>query len=105
MDLIKQKWLTALGEPTFKSSENKFDFIHVDELAKQISMCVIQDKVLGIINVCSGNPVSLAEQIEWYIKHNNLPIKLDYGKFPNRLGESPCIYGDNTKIKKILGGE
>lgn len=89
----------------FTTGENKFDFIHVDELAKQISMCVIQDKVLGIINVCSGNPVSLAEQIEWYIKHNNLPIKLDYGKFPNRLGESPCIYGDNTKIKKILGGE
>ena len=27
MDLIKQKWLTALGEPSFKSSENKFDFI------------------------------------------------------------------------------
>ena len=89
----------------FTTGENKFDFIHVDELAKQISMCVIQDKVLGIINVCSGNPVSLAEQIEWYIKHNNLPIKLDYGKFPNRPGESPCIYGNNKKIKKILGGE
>ena len=86
----------------FTTGENKFDFIHVDELAKQISMCVIQNKVLGIINVCSGNPVSLAEQIEWYIKYNNLPIKLDYGKFPNRPGESPCIYGDNTKIKEVI---
>lgn len=89
----------------FTTGKNKYDFIHVDELAKQIASCVTQDKVLGIINVCSGNPISLAEQVEWYIKHNNLPIKLDYGKYPDRAYDSPCIYGDNTKIKEILRGE
>lgn len=87
----------------FTTGKNKYDFIHVDELAKQISLCVMQDRVLGIINVCSGKPVSLAEQIEWYIKHNHLPIKLDYGKYPDRPYDSPCIYGDNKKIKNIQG--
>ena len=89
----------------FTTGKNKFDFIHVDELAKQISMCVMQNKVNGIINVCSGKPISLAEQIEWYISYNNLPIKLDYGKYPDRPYDSPCVYGDNKKISKILGGE
>ena len=89
----------------FTTGKNKFDFIHVDELAKQISMCVMQNKVNGIINVCSGKSISLAEQIEWYIRYNNLPIKLDYGKYPDRLYDSPCVYGDNKKINKILGGE
>ena len=89
----------------FTTGKNKYDFIHVDELARQISLTVMQDKVLGVINVCSGNPVSLAEQIEWYISHNNLPIKLDYGKFPDRPYDSPCVYGDNKKIKEILGGK
>ena len=89
----------------FTTGKNKFDFIHVDDLAKQISSVVMQDKVLGIINVCSGNPVSLADQIEWYIKYNNLPIKLDYGKYPDRPYDSPCIYGDSKKIKEILKGE
>lgn len=86
----------------FTTGKNKYDFIYVEELAKQISLSVMQDKVLGIINVCSGKPISLAEQIEWYISKNNLPIKLDYGKYPDRPYDSPCIYGDNQKIQVIL---
>lgn len=86
----------------FTMGKNKYDFIHVDELAKQIALSVMQDKVLGIINVCSGKPVSLAEQVEWYIEKNHLPIKLDYGRYPDRPYDSPCVYGDDTKIKKIM---
>ena len=87
----------------FTTGKNKYDFININDLTNQITACVIQDKILGIINVCSGKPVSLAEQIEWYISYNNLPIKLDYGKYPDRPYDSPCIYGDNKKIKEIMG--
>ena len=86
----------------FTTGKNKYDFIHIDELAKQIAMCSLQDKVLGIINCCSGKPVSLAEQIEWYRAHNKLPISLEYGKYPDRPYDSPCVYGDNEKIRKII---
>ena len=92
------------GKKTFPFTlgKNKYDFIHIDNLAKQISMCALQDKVLGVINCCSGKPVSLAEQIEWYISHNNLSITLEYGKYPDRPYDSPCVYGDNSKILKIV---
>lgn len=86
----------------FTTGKNKYDFIHVDELARQIALASTQDDVLGIINVCSGKPIYLAEQVEWYIQTNNLPIKLEYGMFPDRPYDSPCVYGDNTKINKIL---
>lgn len=86
----------------FTTGKNKYDFIHIDELAKQISACTMQNDILGIINCCSGKPVSLAEQIEWYISYNKLPIKLDYGKYPDRPYDSPCVYGDNKKILKVL---
>ena len=86
----------------FTSGKNKYDFIHVDELARQIASVVVQNEVNGVINVCSGKPVSLAEQVEWYIAHNKLPIKLDYNKYPDRPYDSPCIYGDVTKIERIL---
>lgn len=85
----------------FTTGKNKYDFIHIDELVNQIVMAITQDKVLGIINCCSGEPVSLKDQIEWYISYNNLPIKLDYGKYPDRPYDSPCVYGNNTKIKQI----
>ena len=86
----------------FTSGKNQYDFIRDEDLAKCISLCIMQDEVLGIINVCSGKPVSLADQIEWYIKANSLPIKLDYGKYPDRPYDSPCIYGDDAKLRKII---
>ena len=86
----------------FTSGKNKYDFIHINDLVNQICFATMQDKVLGIINCCSGKPVSLAEQIEWYIKKNNLNITLDYNTYPDRPYDSPCIYGDDSKIRKIL---
>ena len=86
----------------FTSGKNKFDFISIDEITKQICAVITQNDENGIINCCSGVPVSLAEEIEDFIKINRLKIKLDYGKFPDRAYDSPCIYGDNTKINKIL---
>ena len=79
-----------------------YDFITVDELAKMISMASTQEKIVGIINCCSGNPVSLADRVEQYIKEHHLRIKLDYGKYPDRSYDSPIIYGDATKINEIL---
>jgi len=86
----------------FTTGKTKYDFITVDELAKMIASTSTQVEVTGIINCCSGNPVSLAERVERYIRENNLRIKLDYGKFPDRPYDSPIIYGDAAKIKKIL---
>lgn len=86
----------------FTTGKNMYDFISVDELAKQISLCILQKDINGIINCCSGKPITLAEQIEWYIKSNNLNIALEYGKFPDRAYDSPCVYGDDSKIKRII---
>lgn len=86
----------------FTTGKNKFDFISDTELCNQIAAVITQDRINGIINVCSGVPVSLGEQIEWYIKEYNLNIKLDYGKFKERPTESPCIYGDNSRIMQIM---
>lgn len=86
----------------FTTGKAKYDFITVDELAYQIAAVASQTEITGIINVCSGKPISLAERVEQYIKENSLDIKLDYGAFPDRPYDSPIIYGDTTKIHKIL---
>ena len=86
----------------FTTGKNKYDFIQVDELADQISAVVMQLKVTGIINCCTGNPMSLADRVEQFIRDNKLDIKLEYGAFPDRPYDSPCEYGDATKIKLIM---
>lgn len=100
------KLLTAVeeGKKTFPftTGKNKYDFIKVDELAKLIGISVSQNRITGIINCCTGNPVSLAEQVEFFIKEHDLDIKLEYGAFPDRPYDSPCMYGDTSKINQIL---
>ena len=86
----------------FTSGKNKYDFISIDDLTTQISMAILQDKILGEINICSGVPISLADKVENFIKENDLDIVLKYGAYPDRTYDSPCVYGDNTKIKKIM---
>lgn len=97
----------AEGKQTFPftSGKNYYDFIHVDDLAKQIVAASLQDQKNGVINVCTGNPKTLAEQVEWYIKENQLPITLEYGKFPDRPYDSPGVWGDSSDIRQILAAE
>lgn len=86
----------------FVSGKNKYDFINVDELAKQIATASTQSEITGIINCCSGKPVSLADKVNEFIEKNHYSIRPDYGKFPERPYDSPAIWGDNTKINKIM---
>lgn len=87
----------------FVKGTNQFDFIDINDLAEMIAKSALQNEVVGIINVCSGEPTSLKDKAEEFIKEHNLKIKLKCGVFPSRKYDSPVIYGDNEKILKILG--
>lgn len=88
----------------FTTGKNQYDFIHVEKLAEQIAKASIQKKETGIINVCSGTPVSLGEKVEEFIKDHNYDIKLEYGVFPDRPYDSPAVWGDGKKISRIMKG-
>lgn len=92
------------GQKTFPftSGKNKFDFISVDVLAEQIAKTACQTEVKGIINCCTGKPVSLAEKVEEFIKENNFKIRPEYGAFPDRPYDSPGVWGDAEKINQIM---
>ena len=86
----------------FTSGKNLYDFISLEELAREISSVGLQKEVTGIINCCSGKPVSLAEQVESFIKEHGFKIRLEYGAYPDRAYDSPGIWGDAEKIKQIM---
>lgn len=86
----------------FTSGKNKYDFIHVEDLARLLAISVMQNRVNGIINCCKGEPISLADKVERFIQERNYKIKLEYGAFPDRAYDSPAIWGDNSKINKII---
>ena len=47
-------------------------------------------------------PEKLADRVERFIKENGYRIKLQYGAFPDRPYDSKAIWGNDTKIRKIM---
>lgn len=92
------------GKPTFpfNSGKNKYDFITVEELAKQIATVASQEEINGVVNCCTGNPVSLADKVEEFIEEHHFKIKPEYGAFPDRPYDSPGVWGDPEKINQIM---
>jgi nucleoside-diphosphate-sugar epimerase len=86
----------------FTLGQNQYDFIDYPEFCAQVAAAVGQNKEQGIINICSGSPEKLADRVERFIKENNYDIQLQYGMFPDRPYDSKAIWGDNSKIEKIM---
>ena len=68
----------------------------------QVAAVVGQQKEQRIINICSGRPEKLADRVERFIKDNKYDIRLQYGAFPDRPYDSKAIWGDDTKIVRIM---
>lgn len=84
------------------SGRNKYDFIEINVLADQIAHVVMQTEVAGVINCCSGMPISLREKVEKFILERGYSIKPQYNAFPDRPYDSPEIWGNPEKIQEIL---
>lgn len=88
----------------FTMGQNQFDFIDYEDFCEQVARSIGQSNILGIINIGSGHPEKLADRVERFIKENNYKIKLKYGAFPDRPYDSKAVWGDGSKIERIMGG-
>lgn len=86
----------------FTMGLNQFDFIDYENFCEQVARAVSQNETTGVINICSGHPEKLADRVERFIKENNYKIKLKYGAFPDRPYDSKAVWGDDSKIQRIL---
>jgi dTDP-6-deoxy-L-talose 4-dehydrogenase (NAD+) len=92
------------GEQVFKMSggEQVRDFLPVEKVATNIVQIALQQKVTGVINCCSGEPVTVKVFVENYLKKQGKKIKLNLGVYPYPDYEPMCFWGDATKLKSIV---
>ena len=77
------------------------DFLPVEEVADYIIRIAVQDEITGIINCCSGKPVTVKQFVEDYLRKKNKSIKLNLGFYPYADYEPMAFWGDNSKLKQI----
>jgi dTDP-6-deoxy-L-talose 4-dehydrogenase (NAD+) len=95
------------GETAFNMSggEQERDYLPVETVAAYLVKIALQDKVEGIINCCSGNPVRVKDIVEKYLKEKQCQIKLNLGYYPYNPNEAMRFWGDKNKLETILQGK
>ena len=91
-------------EPVFNMSGGKQlrDYLTVEEVAAYIIEIAMLEQDCGIVNVCSGKPITIAALVEGWKRDCGCDIELNFGYFPYLEHEPMEFWGSNAKLKKIL---
>ena len=81
------------------------DFLPVEKVAAYIVAVALQIRETGIINCCSGVPVSVKDFVLDYLRQRGKSIQLNLGFYPYADYEPMRFWGDNNKLKKILAND
>lgn len=108
---LGRKNLYTLLNQAIKNEEKSFDmsggeqirdFLSPSEISDIIIKISIQNKILGIINCCSGKPVILKDFIKEYLSQNNYHIDLNLGVLSYASYEPMKTWGSIKKLNKII---
>lgn len=79
------------------------DYLSVVEVARHIVSLALAEKDIGVVNVCSGIPISVRELVEGWIKENGWSIRLNLGHYPYPDYEPMVFWGDPQKLSSLIG--
>jgi len=92
------------GKKRFNMSggEQVRDYLPVERVAEYIVKISMQDKVSGIINCCSGVPVSIRKLVEDYLEKKQKSIHLNLGYYSYPDYEPMAFWGCDKKLQIAL---
>jgi len=90
-------------EPVFNVSggEQLRDYLPVEEVARRVALLVGHPECTGIINCCSGQPVSVRQLVEQRIAERQSNISLNLGYYPYPDYEPMSFWGNSKKFARI----
>jgi nucleoside-diphosphate-sugar epimerase len=94
----------AAGSATFAMSggEQLRDYLSVEQAAEHLVALARKRREHGLVNVCSGTPISVRALVEGWIAANGWAIGLDLGRYPYPTHEPMAFWGDPTKLMQCL---
>jgi dTDP-6-deoxy-L-talose 4-dehydrogenase (NAD+) len=93
-----------LKETSFKMSKGDQlrDFLEIKLAAKYIVDLVVRKKNEGILNLCSGKPISIRSLVENWCAERQSSIELILGHFPYTDYEPMAFWGSSAKLNKLI---
>lgn len=93
------------GDPTFQMSAGQQvrDYLPVRQIARYIVALALSGKDIQVVNIASGQPISVLELVQKWLSENNQTIALDLGYYPYPDYEPMAFWGANKRLHAALG--
>lgn len=93
------------GERHFNMSEGEQlrDYLPVQEAAGYLAAVIERREFSGVINCCSGRPVSIRSLVERRIKQRGADIALNLGHFPYSDDQPFAFWGSRQRLDRLIG--
>jgi nucleoside-diphosphate-sugar epimerase len=94
-------------EPVFNMSggEQLRDYLPIDAVARNIVALIRHPECHGVVNCCSGIPISIRALVENRITERSVSIQLNRGFYPYPDHEPMAFWGSSDKLNSILKKE
>lgn len=94
----------ARGERSFPMSagEQLRDYLSISEVATMLAALAGRRSSDGIVNICSGEPVSIRTMVERWIDRSRADIVPDRGRYPYPTYEPLAFWGSTAKAHALL---
>lgn len=92
------------GESSFNMSggEQLRDYLPVNKVAAYLVALVLRQENIGVVNVCSGKPISIRNLLEGWLRDNGWTIALNLGHHPYSDYEPMAFWGDRRRLDYLL---
>lgn len=95
----------AQGEESFDMSggEQVRDYLPIEDAARQVTDVAIAVGDIGAVNICSGVPIRLKDQVSRWLDEAGSSMRMNLGRFPYPSFEPMSFWGSRRKLDRILG--
>lgn len=95
----------ARGDESFDMSggEQVRDYLPIADAASQLVNIAIKASDIGAVNLCSGMPVRLKDQVARWIAEADSSMRMNLGQFPYPSFEPMAFWGSRSKLDRVLG--
>ena len=95
--------LVRSSAPKCTPGTQKWDYLHIDDVASGTLAAAVTDAAMGVFNLSSGAPVAVRSIVERLRDLAAPGLNLRFGEIPFGPDQIMHLEGDNSRLKQITG--
>jgi nucleoside-diphosphate-sugar epimerase len=89
--------------PLCTAGTQKWDYLHIDDVADGVLAAATSDRATGVFNLSSGNPVAVRQIVETLRDFAAPELELNFGVIPFGPDQIMHLDGDNGRLRAATG--